>query len=544
VPRRLPFPIRPCAGPAAGVALAMAVLLVTALSLPALAVTPTGRLQVIHLDVGQGDGAVLISPLGEVAMIDNGPGGSGVSGQTVVQQLQALGITRIDHLFASHYHADHISATDDIANAGITIARGWDRGGSYTTQAYTNYVNTLGARRRTLVRNQVITLDSLSTHPVTITCVNLGGAGVYSGSEENCLSLVLKVSYGEFDAVFGGDLSGANSGSYRDIETTVGPQVGQVEEYKVHHHGALTSTNVAWLAAVQPKIAVISAGNGNSYGHPVAATLARLHDANVRTFWTETGNGVAPDPAWDHVASGKIVISATWEPAGVDSVRAGAYTTTLTNSGSPLDLLPPVVALLSPNGGESWDGGTTHDITWTATDNFGVTAVDLAYSTDGGLTWPLTIATGVANTGSYSWTLPADNNPQTRVRVTAHDAAGHASADASDGDFGILGWVSGVGDLALGDEASLGVFPNPSGAGATQVRYSAPRAATVDLAVYDLAGRLVRRLEADADASAEARTLRWDGRDDAGRDVPSGVYLVQLATSTGQWRTQRLVLCR
>lgn len=512
------------------------------LALPAAAVTPNGRLQVIHLDVGQGDGAVLISPLGQVVMIDDGPGGSGVLGQTAVQQLQALGITHIDHHFASHYHADHISAIDDITNAGITIARGWDRGGSYTTQAYNTYASTLGSRRHTLVRNQVITLDSLSTHPVTITCVNLAGAGLYSGTEENVLSVVLKVSYGEFDAVFGGDLSGANSGSYKDIETTVGPQVGPVEAYKVHHHGAATSTNAAWLAALQPKIAVISVGNGNTYNHPVASTLTRLHDANVRTFWTETGSGVAPNPTWDHVASGQVAISATWEPAGVDSVRAGGYTTTFTNSGVPLDLEPPVVAVLAPNGGESWDGGSTHDITWTATDNFAVTTIDLAYSTDGGLTWLQTIASGLANTGTFSWTLPEGGNPAVRVRVTAHDAAGHAGQDVSDGDFGILGWVAGVDPLALADETSLGVFPNPSGAGATQVRYRAPRADNVDLAVYDLAGRLIRRL--DAEPGDQERTLRWDGRDDAGREVPSGVYLLRLGASTGQYRTQRLVFCR
>ena len=55
--------------------------------------------------------------------------------------------------------------------------------------------------------------------------------------------MVLKVSYGEFDMVFGGDLPGTNSGSYKDIETIVGPQVGPVEVYKVHHHGSATSSN-------------------------------------------------------------------------------------------------------------------------------------------------------------------------------------------------------------------------------------------------------------------------------------------------------------
>ena len=83
-----------------------AVALVTALLIAAWAalagaVTPTGRLQVIHLDVGQGDAALLISPLGEVALIDDGPGGTGVMGVSVVGQLQALGVTHVAHHFAS-----------------------------------------------------------------------------------------------------------------------------------------------------------------------------------------------------------------------------------------------------------------------------------------------------------------------------------------------------------------------------------------------------------------------------------------------------------
>ncbi len=128
------------------------------------------------------------------------------------------------------------------------------------------------------------------------------------------------------------------------------------------------------------------------------------------------------------------------------------------------------------------------------------------------------------------------------MRVTARDAAGNLAADVSDSDFGILDWLTGVGDLALAG-TSLSVFPNPSGAGATHVRYGAPQAAAVDLAIYDLAGRLVRRLDAEVGGDQE-RTLRWDGRDETGRDVPSGVYLVRLATASGGFRTQRLVFCR
>ena len=239
--------------------IAAALILATAFALPmpAGAVTPNGRLQIIHLDVGQGDGAVIISPLGQVAMIDEGEATATAMGATVLAQLQALGVTHVDHHFVSHYHQDHIGNFSAIfGSGGVALVYGWDRGGSYTTQTYTNYVNTLGARRRTLVKNKVITLDSLSAHPVTIKCVDLAGAGI-STTDENSLSVQLKVSYGDFDMSFGGDTPGQNSGSYKNIESTVGPEMGPVEVYKVHHHGSATSSWTTWLNTTQPKIAVI-----------------------------------------------------------------------------------------------------------------------------------------------------------------------------------------------------------------------------------------------------------------------------------------------
>ena len=64
-----------------------------------------GKLQIHYIDVGQGDGAVLISPLGQVVLFDNGVLNQC---QKPVAFLQALGITKIDYHIASHYHSDHI----------------------------------------------------------------------------------------------------------------------------------------------------------------------------------------------------------------------------------------------------------------------------------------------------------------------------------------------------------------------------------------------------------------------------------------------------
>src|SRR6185503_4256805 len=117
----------------------------------------------------------------------------------------------VTYHFLSHYHSDHLGCIDDLAAIGITVAvAGYDRGYSYSSGTYTSYVNTLGAKRTTIAKGQTITLDAGAANPVTITCVDLNGAGVYSpsGSDENAKSAVYRVTYGAFDEVIGGDLTG------------------------------------------------------------------------------------------------------------------------------------------------------------------------------------------------------------------------------------------------------------------------------------------------------------------------------------------------
>ncbi len=266
-----------------------------------------GKLQVLHLKIGQGDGTLLISPNGQTALFDDGV----YTDCTYIKTyLQGLGLTSVDYHFLSHYHADHLGCIDDLAAVGITIATaGYDRGMSYSSGSYTSYVNTLGARRTTIAKNQVITLDAGSANPVLIKCVDLNGAGVYStaGSDENAKSAVYKVSYGQYDEVIGGDLTGSTANG-NDVETTVGPEVGDVEVYKVHHHGSRYSSNDNWLNAISAEVGIIMCGDGNTYGHPTLDALTRMHNHSIRTYWTETGAGAAPDAAWDKVANGTVSV--------------------------------------------------------------------------------------------------------------------------------------------------------------------------------------------------------------------------------------------
>jgi beta-lactamase superfamily II metal-dependent hydrolase len=269
-----------------------------------------GKLQVHFMDVGQGDGTMLISPDGEVVLFDHGVlNRCGL----VLSYLERLALTKIDYLISSHYHSDHIGCTEEILRRYPLLNRAFDRGGAYSSATFNRYVMAVDAQRTTATENGTLTLDATSADPVQITFVALNGDGLPT-QDENSLSLVSVVRYGQFTAEISGDLTGTRVGAAVDVETQVGPRVGSLDVYKVHHHCSRYSTNENWLLATTPTVAIVSAGDGNTYGHPTPDCLTRLHSVNAKAYWTEFGSGAAvPDPAFDVVA-GAIVIETLADP--------------------------------------------------------------------------------------------------------------------------------------------------------------------------------------------------------------------------------------
>jgi hypothetical protein len=95
-------------------------------------------------------------------------------------------------------------------------------------------------------------------------------------------------------------------------------------------------------------------------------------------------------------------------------------------------LVPPQIALGAPSGGDSWVAGTRRQIRWTATDDIGVTAIDVDWSADGGGD----VATARRRTRErrrLSWITPVSAIPHNRVRVTAHDGDGMTAQVATRG---------------------------------------------------------------------------------------------------------------
>jgi competence protein ComEC len=267
-----------------------------------------GNFQMHFINVGQGDAALLISPDGETVLFDEG---QAYDCEFPVEYLHSLGLQSIDYLITSHYHDDHIGCTKQILDEFPLQKIAFDRGKSNPSTTFDNYVSAVGSKRQTADLFKRLILDQETDHKVVISFLAMNGAGIKT-TNENDMSLVALVSFGELDIMMGGDLSGFNASGYKDIESSVAGKAKQVEIYKVHHHCSEYSSNSTWLDTINPRIGIISVSGsyGRKHEHPAPDCLERLHIKGVRTYWTDDGIGADPDPKWD-IIGGDIVVEAT-----------------------------------------------------------------------------------------------------------------------------------------------------------------------------------------------------------------------------------------
>jgi len=134
-----------------------------------------GKLQIHHMDVGQGDGAVLISPGGQVVLFDAGEDMKKRDCTKPVSYLGQLGIKQIDYLFVSHYHFDHIGCIPAVLQQFPLQGDVYDRGESYPGTTYSNYVKAVGRHRKTGVIGNSVTLDGGWENPVVIKIFAIDG---------------------------------------------------------------------------------------------------------------------------------------------------------------------------------------------------------------------------------------------------------------------------------------------------------------------------------------------------------------------------------
>jgi len=215
-----------------------------------------------------------------------------------------------------------------------------------------------------------------------------------------------------------------------------------------------------------------------------------------------------------------------WGPRGVTATFA--------------DVQAPTVQVVAPVGGERWNAGSLQIIAWTAGDNAGVDSVSVRYSRTGAAGPWLLIAHGLANSGSFAWTLPLVPSDSALVRVTAYDHALNSGSATSGSLFHIVNPDAGVGVDGPAVLALARPSPNP-GMGTTLLRFALPQAGHARLEIVDLSGRRLWQVEAELEAGSHE--WRWDGRGGQGGRVGAGLYFIRLLTPWGN-RTERFVWLR
>ncbi|HWB69471.1 MAG TPA: ComEC/Rec2 family competence protein [Solirubrobacterales bacterium] len=245
---------------------------------------PAAGLRVEVLDIGQGD-AILLQPAHAPALlVDAGPAGEGL-----VSKLHAAGVDSLGAAILTHDQADHAGGMVELLGR-LPVSRFLFARASRPLLAR---ARAAGARPDRVAAGDVLHSGALRVEVLWPTPELL--AGPLGAADPNQLALVLLARWRSFSILL-----------TADAEAEAVPiDPGPVDVLKVAHHGSEDAGLAALLERTTPRLAVISVGAGNPYGHPAPATLATLLEHGVRTMRTDRSGTIAIE-----VRGGLVEVSA------------------------------------------------------------------------------------------------------------------------------------------------------------------------------------------------------------------------------------------
>jgi len=247
---------------------------------------PSKLLRITTLDVGQGDSALIDLPDGRLMLIDGGgfvgsPVDPGVS--VILPALRARRRSAIDVLVLSHPHPDHFMGLLAVAKA-LRVKEFWTthEGEAEHVAPYVELLKVLRSQG-TKVRYPPDLCHSPLVAGAAVIRVLAPCPDFDQNRHTNDNSIILRFQYGSRVALSIGDAEKAEEGA---LAQHFGKEL-KADFLKAGHHGSRTSSNVEFLEAVKPEVAVVSTGFRNRFGHPHAEALERLNASGAAVFRTD-----------------------------------------------------------------------------------------------------------------------------------------------------------------------------------------------------------------------------------------------------------------
>lgn len=265
-----------------------ALLMVTLLN-----IMPSSFLRVIFLDVGQGDSSCIITPSKKVILVDGGGGYKkskyyyNVGKNITVPALLNLGVWSIDTVVVTHAHDDHMEGLLEVINTfkvNNIIFPDVEYDNSDISKNYNELINLCknkGVKVAYLNKGDVVEVDKDISMEIIHPNLRLIKGTV---SDINNNSLVFKLSYRKFEAIYTGDIE-------HDAERQLTLESMECDVLKVPHHGSKSSSTNNFINNVRPKYCIISVGK-NSFGHPDKEVVSRLEDISNKVFRTDKNGAV------------------------------------------------------------------------------------------------------------------------------------------------------------------------------------------------------------------------------------------------------------
>ena len=242
---------------------------------PANDVLPNGNIEIHFIDVGQGDGALIKTPEGNI-IIDSGPKSQSDS---FIKYLQDEGVTSIKYAIFTHPHEDHMGSAQFVLDA-FEIENVIMNDRVSTSDYFEKALDVIEKKEINTICAKVGDVYSVGGFRMTVVAPN---SDKYSESDTNNSSIIIFAEYGENSFVFTGD---AEKASEAEVAQKYGTGGLDCDLLKVGHHGSSSSSTEAFLTCISPEYAVISVGEGNSYGHPTQEVLSRLEAHNINYYTT------------------------------------------------------------------------------------------------------------------------------------------------------------------------------------------------------------------------------------------------------------------